>query len=489
VVYSLGLSPTDVNVIWAGTDDGLIHLTRDGGKTWADVTPPTLTPWMKVSIIDAGHSDNQTAYAAINTLRLDDMHPHILRTHDGGKTWTEIVNGIPPIAPVNVVREDTKRKGLLFAGTEREVYVSFDDGDHWQSLRLNAPATSVRDLIIKDDDVAIGTHGRGFWILDNITPLRQIAASTSNVLFRPQSAMRVRWNTNSDTPLPPEVPAGENPPDGAIIDYALAANASGTVTIEISDSAGKLVRKYSSADPVEPMDPMLAIPKYWPRPPQMLSTETGMHRFLWDMHYPPVPGIRPEYPIAAVAHNTAPAPTSPWVMPGQYTIKLTANGKTYSQPLTVKLDPRVKTPAAAIQQQFTLSKQLYDDAITLTGPIEQVRAWRSQLAHAKQGSAADAIVAFEQKLDAVVGREAGRRGPPPQGQQPAAESLSQVRGSLLSLMDQLQQADVAPTQQQVAAIAERRKAVAPAMARWQQLQAELATVNSQLKAAGLPELK
>jgi hypothetical protein len=224
VVYALGLSASDANLIWAGTDDGLIHVTRDGGKTWTDVTPKSLQPWMKVSIIDAGHFDNQTAYAAINTLRLDDLRPHILRTHDGGKTWTEIVNGIPDGAPVNVVREDPKRKGLLFAGTETQVYVSFDDGDHWQSLRLNMPATSIRDLIIKDNDLCVGTHGRGFWILDDITPLRQIDARTesADTLFAPEPALRVRWDMNTDTPLPPEVPAGQNPPDGAIIDYWLA---------------------------------------------------------------------------------------------------------------------------------------------------------------------------------------------------------------------------------------------------------------------------
>ena len=491
VVYALGLTPLDENVIWAGTDDGLIHLTRDGGKTWTDVTPPLLKPWMKVSIIDGGHFDVNTAYAAINTLRLDDMKPHILRTHDGGKTWTEIVNGIAPDAPVDVVREDPQRKGLLYAGTERQVWVSFDDGGHWQSLRQNMPATSVRDLIVKDDDLAVGTHGRGFWILDNVTSLRQLSASASgDMLFRPSTAMRVRWNTNSDTPLPPEVPAGENPPDGAMIDYALAANASGAVTIEITDSMGKLVRKYSSADPIEPIDPMLNIPKYWPRPAQVLKTDAGMHRFLWDLHYTPIPGIPPSYPIAAVAHNTAPAPTSPWVMPGQYTVKLTVNGKAYSQPLTVRMDPRVKSPTTILRQQFDLSKQLYDDAMSLTAAIEQTKAWRQQLAHVSQGAASDAVKTFLQKLDAIVGREAGRGGFGFFGQQQGPESITLVRAGLMALMNQLQQADVAPTQQQVLAIAERRKAVAPAMERWQQLRStDLTALNQQLKAAGAQELK
>src|SRR5437660_1615064 len=233
VIYAVAPSPLDINRIWAGTDDGLIHVTVDGGQHWKDVTPPQLVPFAKVSILDAGHFDAATAYAAINTLRLDDMHPHIYRTHDGGRTWTHITNGIPDGAPVDAVREDPKRKGLLFAGTERQVYVSFDDGDHWQSLRLNMPATSIRDLIIKDDDLVAATHGRGFWILDDITPLRQMAAPVAQAtafLFKPQTAIRVRWDMNTDTPLPPDEPAGKNPPDGAIIDYYLGTEASGAVT-------------------------------------------------------------------------------------------------------------------------------------------------------------------------------------------------------------------------------------------------------------------
>ena len=240
---------------------------------------------------------------------------------------------------MNSVREDPKRKGLLFAGTERAVYVSFDDGDHWQSLRLNMPATSIRDLLVKDNDLAVGTHGRGFWILDDITPLRQLGekvTAANAFLFAPELAYRVRWNTNSDTPLPPDEPAGQNPPDGAILNYYLKSASSAPVTLEIMDSSGKLVRRYSSADPVPPPDPELAIPAYWVRPPQSLSSAAGFHRFVWDMHYTPVPGIKPEYAISAVYKNTAPNPTSPWVMPGKYTVVLTVNGQKYSQPLVVE---------------------------------------------------------------------------------------------------------------------------------------------------------
>ena len=275
-----------------------------------------------MSIIDAGHFDAQTAYAAINTLRLDDLRPHIYRTHDGGKTWTEITNGIPDGAPVNAVREDPKRKGLLFAGTEREVYVSFDDGDHWQSLRLNMPATSIRDLIVNDDDLVAGTHGRGFWILDDITPLRQLGATSQALecstltLFKPQIAYRVRQNTNTDTPMPPDEAAGTNPPDGAIINYTLASAASGPVTLEILDAAGK-----SCAATRAP----IAARTRTPPPRRCRSTgiarrrrcrrSAGMHRFLWDMHYQPIPGGgggRGGLPIAAVPHDTVPAPSGPW---------------------------------------------------------------------------------------------------------------------------------------------------------------------------------
>ena len=255
VIYAVGPSYQDVNTIWAGTDDGLIHLTRDGGKSWINVTPPEVTAWSKVSMIDAGRFDPATAYAAVNRLRLDDLRPHIYRTHDGGKSWQETVRGLPENGPVNTVREDPVRRGLLFAGTEQAVFVSFNDGDSWQPLRLNMPATSIRDLVIHDDDLVVGTHGRSFWILDDIAALRELRTDIADDpahLFRPQTTYRVRWNVNTDTPLPPEEPAAKNPPDGAIIDYYLKSAAAGPVTLEILDEAGKLVRRFASTDRPEP---------------------------------------------------------------------------------------------------------------------------------------------------------------------------------------------------------------------------------------------
>ena len=284
-------------MLWAGTDDGLIWVTRNGGKNWANVTPPDLTPWSKVAQLDASHFDTGTVYAAVNRFRVDDLHAYIYATHDGGKTWQKITSGLPDNAAVNTVREDPVRKGLLFAGTERAVWVSFNDGDSWQSLQLNLPATSVRDLVIHGDDVVVGTHGRSFWILDDITPLRQIDRDLANsdaVLFKPGTAYRVRRDTNPDTPLPPEFPAGKNPPDGAIFDYYLKSNATAAVKLTVMDSSGKIVRSFASTDKPEMTWEQLAkevnVPLYWIRPPQILSAEAGMHRFVWDLRTPP-PGF------------------------------------------------------------------------------------------------------------------------------------------------------------------------------------------------------
>jgi len=488
VIYTVAPSPLDINRIWAGTDDGLIHLTTDGGAHWTGTTPTQLTPWQKISIIDASHFDAQTAYAAINTIRLDDLRPHIYRTRDSGKSWTEIRTGIPDGETVNVVREDTQRKGLLFAGTERAVYVSFDDGDHWEPLRLNMPATSVRDLIVKDDDLVAATHGRGFWILDDITPLRQLDAkllSSTAFLFRPQTALRVRWNMNPDTPLPPDVPAGENPPDGAVIDYYVGQKTSGPITLEIRDNKGQTVRRYSSADPVPPPDPMLTIPAYWVRPPQVLSTEPGLHRFLWDMHYQPVPNVKPEYPIGAVYRNTAPAATSPWAMPGEYTVVLMAGGKSYTQPLAVKMDPRVKTSVSDLSRQFELSKQLYDYWLQLEPLNERINAFGVELtnlrARAGEGAVATQIDALNKKVQELTGTASRRPGAPPN---------LVVLARLQTLFNVIQDVDVAPTAQVAAAVMEIQRESNSLIERWRAIEAQdIPTLNKELQAAGLPKVE
>ena len=360
VVYSLAPSYKDVNTIWAGTDDGLLHITNDGGKKWTNITPKEITSWSKISQIDASRYDNLTAYVAVNRIRCDDQAPYIYKTTDGGKSWKKIVTGLPN-EPINTVREDAERKGLLFAGSENAVYVSFDAGEHWQTLRLNMPATSIRDLVIKDDDIVIGTHGRSFWILDNITPLRQVQSATAVhdvVMFKPQKAMRIRWNMNTDTPLPPEEPAGKNPPDGAAIDIALKTEIKTPLVLEILDQNNKLVRKISSIDTAYAIPP-LNIPLYWVRPQQMLSSKAGGQRFLWDMRYEPL-NEPVSFPMTAVKNNTAPEATAPWVMPGRYKIKLTANGQTTEQSLEIVMDPRVKTSVKDLQRQHDLSMICYE---------------------------------------------------------------------------------------------------------------------------------
>jgi len=480
VIYALALSPVDRNRTWAGTDDGLIWLTTDGGAHWNNVGPPQLSAWQKVSVLEASHTDPQTAYAAINTLRLDDLGPHIYRTRDSGKSWTEIVNGIAENQNVNSVREDPKRKGLLFAGTEGAVYVSFDDGDHWQSLRLNLPATSVRDLLVKDNDLAIATHGRGFWILDDITPLRQWdekVASRSAFLFAPETALRLRWNTNSDTPLPPDEPAGKNPPDGAILNYYLKAASSGPVALEVVDSSGRTVRRFSSADPLPPPDPLLEIPAYWLRPPEKLSSAAGFHRFVWDMHYAPVPGIKPEYPIAAVYRNTAPRPTSPWVMPGRYSVVLSVDGRKYAQPLTVEMDPRVKASVADLQQQFELSYQVCEDLLRLQPIVDRATAAQAKLKSLREkasGAEAAKLDVAGQQLQALLGGERRRR------RGPHSQSLTGVRSSLLQLLTMFQEVDWAPATQAAAQVPKLHQATAATIADWSRFESgQLAPLNIQ----------
>ncbi len=496
VIYTVAPSSQDVNLIWVGTDDGLIHRTIDGGAHWTDVTPKQLKPWQKVSLIDASHFDKNTAYAAVNTLRLDDLRPHIYRTRDAGATWTEVTAGLPSNENTNVVREDPERKGLLFAGTERAVYVSFDDGDHWQSLRLNMGASSIRDLIIKGDDLCVATHGRGFWILDNITPLRQLQASLTKaraVLFRPQTALRVRWNLNTDTPLPPDTPAGENPPEGAMIDYYIGAGTSGPATLEIKDQTGEIVRSYSSAEPLPTPNPTLAIPPYWLRPAQKLATDPGMHRFLWDLHYAPVRGEQPQYPISAVYRNTAPAPTSPWAMPGKYTVVLTVGGKSYEQPLTVVMDPRIKTSNADLLEQFTLSKQLYDEWLKLDMVSLNLRRMREQVAElqtrAPAGDLKAHLTALAEKLQLFSGTPGGPGG----GGAPAvlgaritpASAIARVR----TLFNLIQNVDLAPTSQVVAAVPDVLKDSRTVQENWQTLKSQdVSSVNRELRAAHLPEL-
>jgi photosystem II stability/assembly factor-like uncharacterized protein len=497
VVYALAPSYKEADAIWAGTDDGLIHITRDAGKSWQNVTPPQLKPWSKVSIIEASHFDAATAYAAINSFRLDDLRAHIFRTRDFGKTWTEITKGIPEGGASNTVREDPLRKGLLFAGTEGSVYVSFDDGDNWQPLQLNLPHTSMRDLTIHGDDLIVGTHGRSFWILDDITPLRQLSADVASAavtLFKPEEAIRFRWNRNPDTPLPPEIPAGKNPPDGAILDYYLAASSSKPVTLEILDSENHFVRRYSSTDKPEPLEKIAAanpIPMYWVRPTQVLSGEAGMHRFVWDLHYSAPESLGHEFPISAIVHDTVQYPLGAWAMPAKYTVKLTVEEKSYEQPLTVKMDPRIKTPEGDLHKQFEMEAGAVEGMNESYEALRQVQSLRAQLkdrAGKSQGALADSINALDKRAAELEGAaQSAFFGLPASGKQPENFStLNQHFGALLAVADS---ADAAPTTQASAVYVEIEDALGKLLDHWKKIQhTDLPALNSSLKRAHLQEV-
>ena len=515
VIYSLAPSFKDVNAIWAGTDDGQVWLTRDAGKNWANITPTDLTPWSKVTQMSASHFDEQSAYASVSRFRIDDLHAYIYRTHDGGKTWQLITNGLPDNAPVDTVREDPVRKGLLFAGTETSVWVSFDDGDRWQSLQLNLPHTSMRDLWIHDDDLIVATHGRSFWILDDITPLRQIgplavtfasfqegkvSMSWDSCLFKPALAYRVRRDTYTDTPMPPDEPMGKNPPDGAIIDYFLGPSAKDQVTLEILDSHGAVVRRYASTNKPDVTQEQLEkqlIPLYWLRPQPALSTAPGMHRWVWDLHYPAPDSTRHEYPISAVPHETPRLPLGPAALPGEYTVKLIVDGFSSAgsptfmhstAPLTVKMDPRVKISPAALEQQFKAETRLASMMTHSTHAIMEARSLHEQLeklaSHASDALSAS-IKDLQKKTSTVLDGSGGTAG----STAAPAPTLTGVNGSVTTLYNEIDRADAAPTSQQAEAVAKIEKDFEAVTKQWSDLKShDLPALNLQLSAAGQPEI-
>jgi photosystem II stability/assembly factor-like uncharacterized protein len=490
VIYSLAPSFKNINTLWAGTDDGLIWITRDGGKKWNGITPKEVTPWSKVTQISASHFDDDTAYASVSRFRINDERPYIYRTHDGGKNWNLITTGLPDVGPVDTVRADPVRKGLLFAGTENAVWVSFNDGDRWQSLQLNLPHTSMRDLWIHDNDLIVGTHGRSFWILDDIAPLREVASSLATAdahLFTPAPAYRVQRDTYTDTPLPPDEPFAANPPDGAIIDYYLGHDASAPVTLEILDARGQLVRKFSSANKPDVSEEDLKkqlIPLYWLRPFRALSSEAGMHRWVWDLHYSAPTSTRHDYPISAIPGDTPRYPLGPTVLPGTYTARLTANGKTYTASFTVKMDPRIKLSAAGLEKKFQLEKSLAALFSETSQAVLQAGSLRDQLqkiAEKASGEANSSLQAFQNKLASLLAGSPGSS---------AEITLTRVNGEIQVLYGQVWQADAEPTAAQSVGTASSEREASNALKKWDALKtSDLSSLNQALRSANLPEVR
>jgi hypothetical protein len=397
-IFALAESPKKQGTIWAGTDDGLVHVTTDDGKTWANVTPK-MPEWSTVSIIDASPHEASTAYVAVDRHRLDDFKPYIFRTTDLGKSWSTIVNGIPEGAYVHSVREDPKRKGLLYAGTELGVYFSLDDGAHWQPLQLNLPQSPIHDLVVKDDDLVVATHGRSFWILDDLTPLRQLnpqSTSADMLLYQPQTAVRLHYPEEIDK----RQPAGDNPPAGAIIDYYFKTTPKDEVTLDILDAGGKLVRHLSSKEKKENEQP-----PEWPdrvEAPKTIPANEGMNRFAWDLRYnepTKIPG----------AFYTSNGPRGPLALPGDYQVKLTANGKSQTATLHLVIDPRTKDHEAELPRQFELSMQVAARESELHQAVNEIRDVKAQIKelHTKFGddpkvkAALDAADAMEHKMSDV----------------------------------------------------------------------------------------
>ncbi|MHB8580933.1 MAG: sialidase family protein, partial [Ignavibacteriaceae bacterium] len=352
VIYSFAFSPIQKGMIWAGTDDGLIHLTQDNGKNWKNVTPDNLAPWSKISNIEASPFDSKTAFISVDRHRLDDFSPYIYQTKDNGQHWVRINNGIKNLSYVNVIRTDPYKKGLLYAGTETGVYVSFDDGTNWQPLQLNLPTVSVRDLAVHENDLVAATHGRAFWVLDDLTPLRQITEKVKDAnafLFQPETAFRIRKSENKDTPLPPEIPHGKNPPTGTIIDYYLRSESPKAISLDIFDQRGNLIRQFSSNDQpnaisVQPYFMPRWLPKF-----RALTKHAGLNRFVWDLRYNSGKG-------------PAERPEGPLVLPGEYKITLSVGNKSFTRELKVVMDPRVNVTNKALTDQLQLAISIWNSS-------------------------------------------------------------------------------------------------------------------------------
>jgi len=445
VIFAINPSTKAKDLIWIGTDDGLVHVTHDGGRTWSNATPP-VPAWGCVTDVDPSALDTNVAYAAIDLHRLDRFEPLAFKTKDGGKTWTSIVGNLPPDEFVTVVRADPERPGLLYAGTNRGVYVSFDDGAQWQPVGSGFPTTWVRDLMVHQGDLIAATQGRGIWILDDIAPLREMPLDAPVHLFRPARATRMRENENRDTPWPPSTPVALNPPTGAVVDYWIGSGA-GPVTLTFADSAGHVVRQFSSADEPEHLPADQYFDPRWVGTPFVLSAAPGMHRFVWDLRYPRPKALSYEYSIAAVwGVGTPLEPRGPFVVPGPYRVTLTVGGVAYTAPLTVELDPRVHVTRAALADQLAFAR-------SVDSTLERAVALHEALGK----SLADSSTLRAGLADSLRSLEGGHGG------------IRDIVDALTGLATAVESADLAPTGGARILFADYRSRLDAALAAWQRL--------------------
>jgi photosystem II stability/assembly factor-like uncharacterized protein len=487
VVYAIAASPLADGLLWCGTDDGLVWRTRDDGQHWDNVTPSGLTAWSKIGILEASHFDADTVYAAVDRHRLDDLTPYVYRTRDGGKTWTQVSRGIPSGSFVNAVREDPERRGLLYAGTETGVFVSFDDGDHWQPLSLNLPNCSVRDLAVRHGDLVVATHGRSFWVLDDLSPIRQLdgRAVSSPVLFAPRAAVRLHPAAFQGTPEPKDEPSAENPPRGAVIDYLLPGATTGRVVIEVLTEKGDLVRRYASDDKVESPDlQRIQVTEDWMPEPAPPPASAGMHRFVWDLHYAP----RPE-----LARGRRGARTGVWAPPGRYTVRLTAAGTTRTQALVVQKDPRVPVADDALVRQYELARRVEDERVRVAVAYGQALSLREQaagLSGKATGNAAAALAELRRAMEPLAGPPISLEELYGLNEPIAPTTLLRLMLTMARFQDAIESADADPSPDAAAGLAEREETVEQSLSAWKAFVAtEVPKANQALEAASLPSLK
>jgi len=485
VVYAIAPSSLNGNLIWAGSDTGLIHLTRDGGKTWKDVTPRGITDWSRIALIEASHFDPAEAYAAVDRHRLDDRRPYLYRTHDYGVSWQAIADGIGPASFVRAIREDLQTRGLLFAGTEFGVYVSFDDGDHWQSLQLNLPTVSIHDLAIHGDDLVVATHGRAFWILDDITALRQVRdamKAESAWFYRPATAIRIDNDAFLGSPLPPEEPTAKNPPNGAVFDYYLKT-ATAHVKLEIFDDKQTLVRSFSSDDRKEPKHAPRPIAERWLPKPEFLETTLGMHRFVWNLSWGD-PGGNAADLLSGDEYRTL---RSPRAIPGNYQARLTIDGRTLAQPLKVIMDPRSAATSRDLEQQLQLGREVFKEAITSRQTLAEVKSVQKQLSelepkldqsHADIKSAVSQLQTEIGKI--LAGSEASASN---------ADGLENVSAGLTSAMAVVESGDRAVPSQAIVLYHESSQSLKLRIADWNHVKTNwLPQLNEHLRRSNIPPI-